>query len=400
MKNNELYEKNKCCGCGACVVTCPNNAIKMISDQYGYKFPSIYEDLCINCGACKKICAFSKQKAEIKSDCFVCVNRNENQLMKSASGGVFSAIATSFILSGGFVCGSAAKFDKGVITVEHILINDLNDLPKLQGSKYVQSDTINAFFEIKNLLMEGEKVLFSGTPCQVDAIKSICKKYVGESLFTIDLICHGVPNQLLLNSYLSEYQKRQKSTLKYIDFRNKKYGWDKIGISIFDNNEEKLITPNTSSYYKYFSDGEINRQNCYDCPYTNLNRVGDITIGDYWGAKDLSPEIVRTLEISVDKGVSCAIVNNSVGYKIFDKYGGNLKKHPVEIEKVMIVNTQLKEPAKHTIKRDWILRTFSEKGYGSIEKSFQINLLFIRIKKKLKQTFPKPLKKVIKSFMR
>lgn len=397
MKTYELYEENKCCGCGACVVTCPKKAITMKNNQYGFIYPEIDEITCIDCGACKNICAFTKENSHITSDCLVCVNKDYEQIMNSASGGVFSAIASSFIASGGFVCGATSKFENGIIKVEHVVINTLSELKKLQGSKYVQSNTVNAFKEIKKLLNKGEKVLFSGTPCQVDAIKSMCKKYIGLSLYTVDIICHGVPSQMFFNEYLKEYQKRCKSNLTYLDFRNKRFGWGLTGISKFENNVEKLMTPNTSSYYKYFLDGEIYRPNCYSCPYANQDRVGDITIGDYWGVENLSPEIVKSMDISVHNGVSCVIINTVIGHKILDIYGKNLKKHPVEIEKVMIINTQLREPAKHTQKRVWILQTFSKKGYGSIEKSFQRDLLFTKIKKKIKQIFPKPLKNMVKN---
>lgn len=397
MKNDELFNKKICCGCGACAVICPRNAISLIEDLYGFTYPQIDDDKCINCGACKKVCAFRKEKEENKFTCYACANKNENLIMKSASGGAFSAIADSFLKKGGYVCGAVGKVQEGYAIVEHEVISKREELYQLQGSKYVQSATLTSFKKIQQLLKDGEKVLFSGTPCQVDAIKSLCRKYVGVSLFTMDIICHGVPNQKIFNGYLEEYQKRRGSILSYIDFRNKQYGWGLKGVTRFEDETEGAITPENSSYYKMFLDGEIYRESCYYCPYANLNRVGDLTIGDYWGFQDLSPELKDKPYISEKKGVSCLIVNEPAGADLIREYGEGLVVYPVEVEKVMIINTQLREPANHTGKRDKFLQTFSNKGYGVIEKKYQGKLKIKRYKSKIKSIVPGSIKNVLKS---
>ena len=385
-----------CCGCGACAVNCPKKAISLVENKYGFTYPRIEENECIDCGACKRVCVFSKGKTANEYKCYACSNQDNDLIMKSASGGVFSAIASAFLADKGYVCGASAIIKDGEITVEHKIINNINELYQLQGSKYVQSSTRRSFCEIQKLLKNGQKVLFSGTPCQVDAIKSLCKQYVGKNLFTIDLICHGVPSQKFLNGYLKEYQKRNRARLTYIDFRNKQYGWGLTGITKFIGKDDKTISPETSSYYKLFLDGEIYRENCYNCTYTNLNRVGDLTIGDYWGFQDLSPELKGNPNISEKKGVSCLMVNNEVGDIMLRKYGENLFTYPVEIEKVMVINTQLREPARCTSKREHILNTFLNKGYEPIEKAFQQQLMIKRCKKSIKNIIPKSVKNIIK----
>lgn len=400
MNNSQLYNKNACCGCGACAVVCPKNAISMLEDKYGFVYPSIDSNLCINCGKCKKNCAFIAEKESNEFSCYACANKNNDQILKSASGGAFSAIAYAFLKSGGYVCGATCKIVNGIVKVEHEIISKIEELPKLQGSKYVQSSTIDAFKKIRELIQEGKMVLFSGTPCQVDAIRKICTEYIGKNLFTIDLICHGVPSQKFFNGYLANYQQRKKSQLTYIDFRNKKFGWGLTGLAIFSNNHEDIITPEVSSYYKLFLDGEIYRENCYSCPYANLKRVGDLTIGDYWGIEKYSPDIMMKPNISSMEGVSCLLINNERGKKIIDEYGEGLAMYPVEIEKIMKINTQLREPACHTVERDKILSIFSNDGYATIEKMFQRKKIIRKIKRGIKKIVPKPIKKVLKQLMK
>ena len=395
MNSVELYTEKSCCGCGVCAVTCPQNAIWLTENKYGFIYPQIDENKCINCGACKKVCVYSKEKIKNEYESFACVNTNVDLLMKSASGGVFSAIAFSFLKSGGYVCGAAAEIKNGIITVEHRVINKVDELYQLQGSKYVQSCTLISFEKIQQLLKKGEKVFFSGTPCQVDAIKSLCKQYIGKTLFTIDVICHGVPSQKLLNGYLQCIQKKKGACLTYVDFRNKQYGWGLTGIAKFKGKNDETITPDNSSYYKLFLEGEIYRNNCYSCPYASMNRVGDLTIGDYWGFQDLSPELKFNPMISEKRGVSCLIVNNQIGHELLYNYGGELVTYPVEIEKVMVINTQLREPVKHTAKREYIMNTFVNKGYEPIEKLFQREMAIKRYKIIIKNIIPKPIKIII-----
>lgn len=402
METVDLYKENQCCGCGACIIKCPKHAIILRENEYGFTYPVIDSSRCIDCKTCINVCAYGVnniKKQAINYNSYACVTSDEELLMNSASGGVFSAISYEFIKNGGYVAGATSSFQNGKISVKHIVINHIEDLYRLQGSKYVQSDTIDSFIEIGNLLKNGEKVLFSGTPCQVDAVKSLYEKYLGRQLYTIDIICHGVPSQRLLNGYLEEYQNSRKAELKYIDFRNKKYGWGLTGIAVFNNGHTETFTPTASSYYRYFLDGEIYRDNCYSCPYANLNRVGDISIGDYWGASRYSPELFQNGLLSEKKGISCLIVNNDIGESLIQKYGLKLTRFPVEIRKILIINTQLKEPARHTQKRERILESFKRhNGYRNIEIEYRREMLIRRAKQRIKLLIPEEIKQGLKKW--
>ena len=193
--------KGECCGCGLCTTVCKKNAIVMKEDSKGFIYPEINEELCIQCGMCTKICSYNSEEIfNTPIESYAALTKNKRVLSKSASGGVFATIAEQFIKSGGWVCGSVMEFKKGIATCYHRVTNKLNDIEKMQGSKYVQSDITDALPEIKQLISKKEKILFCGTPCQVSAVKKMAADY--DELYTIDIICHGVPSVHLYNDCL------------------------------------------------------------------------------------------------------------------------------------------------------------------------------------------------------
>ena len=340
-----LYDdKTECCGCGACFSICPKNAITMQEDEYGFIYPKIDTKTCVECGLCVRSCHYKNADdlhTPIKS--LAAVNKDDNLLKNSASGGMFSAIAESFLSDGGYVCGAAMDFEENVADVRHIIIHSVDELYRLQKSKYVQSSTDKVYKELQALFKNGEKVLFSGTPCQVEAAKTIARKTGGE-LYTIDIICHGV-------------------------------------------------NPNTESYYYYFLNGEIYRNCCYQCPYAQKQRVGDITIGDYWGIEQYNPELLieHGGTINSQKGVSCLLINTEQGQQLIEKYGSKIESYPVEFSNIAQVNTQLNQPAKHTDLRYRIFKKYKSNGYAGVESMFDC----YQQKQKMKQSVKKCMRRVL-----
>ena len=387
---DKVYKnKTDCCGCGICMTVCPKHAIQMNKDEMGFVYPEIKRDVCVDCGLCQKKCCFSKRKnqgiGECGSDCYAACNINREELSKSTSGGVFSAIAHAFLENGGVVVGVCMNLDSGKVHVYHAVIESPYELAELQGSKYVQSNLWECMDALDDKLKHGKKVLFSGTPCQVDAVKGKYKEYLESQLYTIDIICHGVPSQMFFEDFINNYQKETDLKIKKIVFRDKKYGWGLSG-QLIASNENVKFAPNEFSYYKYFLDGETYRDSCYACPYACPERIGDITIGDYWGVKAYDPQLLveNGGAFDLEQGVSCLIVNNARGEELLKKFGINVQKEPIELQHVMKINAQLREPAKHTALRNKIFLRYSKYGYSAVESLFQKQQFYRKIKRKIK----------------
>lgn len=369
-------DKKDCCGCSACMNICPKNAITMEPDQAGFLYPIINNELCIECGACQKACNYQNEhELNEPKKAFAAVNRDEKQLMLSASGGVFSAIATKILKEGGVVFGATLSFDNGYANPHHIGIDSIDDLPKLQGSKYVQSKIGDTYRQAKRYLSVGRKVLFSGTPCQIDGLYGYLKKDY-DGLITVDVICHGVPNEKMFNGYLQEERKKRaaKSITGYV-FRDKRKGWGMNGRIdyIRKNGSEKrdFIPARLTSYNTFFLDGDIYRENCYSCIYAKRSRSSDLTIGDYWGIEIEHPDLISKDLFDEKKGISCILANSNKGILLCESMDERLQLYDSSFKKVSHKNMQLMEPIPKSEDRAVIMEMYVKKGYVAVENWFQ-----------------------------
>lgn len=240
-----------------------------------------------------------------KKECiFACYNYDEEIRKESSSGGFFSIIAEWVIDQNGIVYGAAFDSD---FSLYHIGVDRKDELYKLRGSKYVQSNIGNSFGEAKKALKTGRKVLFTGTPCQISALKKFLMRDY-DNLITVDVICHGTPSPMVWKKYLDEMCQNQ--TIKRIDFRDKDTGWKKYSIKI--ESEENVYSDIFSNdyYMKAFLDNYSLRPSCYQCITKGDKVSSDITIGDYWGVEQLEKEI------DDDKGLSVLLANTDVGIEI------------------------------------------------------------------------------------
>lgn len=368
-------KKDECCGCGACLNICPKQAISMQQDEYGFLYPKINEILCIGCKLCKKVCYYQSKKPKnepIKA--YAAVNKNEKQLLKSASGGVFSAIATQILNEGGVVFGATLTFENGKANPHHIYIDSVEDLIKLQGSKYVQSSLNHCYKKAKFFLENEKKVLFSGTPCQIGGLYGyLAKDY--DNLLTVDVICHGVPNTKIFNDFLQN-ERDKNSTMKVIgySFRDKLKGWGmNTRIDFIKDNSNKFLIryspARLKSYNTFFLDGDIYRENCYSCKYAGKLRVSDLTIGDYWGIEKEHPELKNSNSFDEKKGISCILINTHKGLN-FCKNIKNIYLFPSTFDKISKKNEQLKNPTKLSSKRNKILEMYKNNNYSYIDNWF------------------------------
>ena len=306
--NINILERKECTGCSVCAQVCPHNCIEMIETKEGFHYPVVDEKLCTDCGLCVKKCHALNDnfKTDFNQE-FYDVRANDEIRMKSSSGGMFTLIADYVLEKGGFVCG--ASWTEDWLGVEHIIIDDKKDLDKLRYSKYMESSLGNIFSEIKKLLNENKLVLFTGAPCQVSALYFYLGKDY-ENLITVDLLCNSVVPQKVWRKYLREtFNDNDIKDIEYIAFRDKnKFSWGRGLYIKFNNGKEYIKTKYECIYNILFSEHISAKYECLKCKYRKFERVGDITIGDYWG-----------VENSDNKGVSLVSVNSIKGEEVFEK---------------------------------------------------------------------------------
>lgn len=293
-------EKNKCCGCSACEVSCPKHCIEMKQDEEGFLYPQIDKHLCINCGKCRSVCpVLTKNDLRNNPDCYIAFSNNKNIRKKSSSGGLFTELAKEEIEKGGVVYGAGFN---ALFEVVHKSAICKEELELLRGSKYVQSQMNRTYEEVKNNIEQGRPVYFSGTPCQVAGLYS----YLGgrpEKLITQDFICHGVPSPLVWKKYLETYDG-----VKSAEFRSKKYGWHYFSMHIQTDRKCYYGRLDEDFYLKLFLDNTILRPICYNCSFKECGSKADITLADCWTSNQITDKV-----LDKDEGLSLVISNTEKG---------------------------------------------------------------------------------------
>lgn len=401
MSEIKLINKDEdCCACGACMNICPKSAISMKANDFGYLYPEIDKLKCIECGLCVRTCAYQNKE---KQGCnpnvvYALTSKNNDFVSKSASGGVFAQLASFFIENNGVVYGVA--FDENDIKngAKHISVNNLKDLYRLQGSKYVQSNIGMTMKAVKNDLDAGLKVLFSGSPCQVAGLKSFLKKDY-DNLYTVDVICHGVPSQRFFSDFLTHSEKKIKGKITDFSFRDKSKGQGMIArVKYTDKNGiEKEICKKGQlfSYFYLFLFGVTYRENCYSCPYAKKERFSDMTIGDYWGFNNIFDKNNVPDGMTDEKGISCALINTEKGSELFNSCKDSFIFLESSYEDVSKMNGQLKYPSKKNPYRERFFKVYAQSGYEGVERLYFKVFKKDILKYSIANSMPRNLKNII-----
>lgn len=365
-------DKKVCCNCNACTQICPKDAISSKTDGEGFVYPQIDPAKCIDCGLCQKVCAYQHiDEANSPLSVYAASSNDKDQILRSASGGIFAALASYILEQGGTVYGAAMKRSDDEFKILHIGITSIDELPRLQGSKYVQSEIGNTFIEIREQLKAGKNVLFSGTPCQCAGLKGFLMGKDYPNLYIVDVICHGVPSQKMFNDYI-DYQFPDLSDISNFSFRDKSKGWELAGRIDYENGKKhKFVPAGTSSYYSLFLSGQIYRENCYSCKYACNHRPGDLTIGDYWGIQREHPELLKSGTFKLQEGISCIIANTRQGENLLRLISSYVKTSPSTYDKLARKNSQLLHPSEQSAYRNLILTLYREGGYPFVDKSYR-----------------------------
>lgn len=386
--NNITKLGKDCCGCFSCEQICPKNCITLKPDNEGFFYPVVDESSCIDCGICVKKCPIlTDVKRQNTKTIYAAKIKDEEALFHSTSGGAFYELAKLILEKKGVVFGCA--YDENLVA-RHIYIDKIEDIRKLQNSKYVQSNLDGIFAKVKHFLDSNTPVLFCGTGCQVAGLKAFLGKAY-ENLYTADIVCHGVPSPKLFEKYLSFIEKKTGEKVTYFNFRSKKgHGWQHY--FQYDTKSKSKVTYGMfDPYYNAFIGSKTIRESCYNCKFANTTRPSDITLGDYWGIENAHPEFYSS------KGVSLILVNSDKGTKMWQDISDTLTCIESKLEKATPLNSNLLHPPQRPDCRDNIYKGID----GDFDKFVKTNLKFkVNPLKRVIMLFPSDLKFKIKRLIK
>ncbi len=369
----------KCCGCGACKNICPKKSINFVVNTEGFLYPEINYNCCTRCNLCEKVCPIlnhSYGEINLIEEAWGAKAIEYQLRYESSSGGIFSLLSEQILTRDGVVYGAA--FTNKFRSIGHVAVTESKELYKLRGSKYIQSDTGICFSEIKNHLENRQKVLFTGTPCQVAGLKSFLRKDY-ENLFCVDVICHGTPPAALWQKYLDYIEKKHVGKIVSVNFRHKEKGWKEFG---FDLEKEKIRyyrNMRDDPYIRMFLKNYCLRESCYQCEIKNSGYQSDITIGDFWGVETVAREIAD------DLGVSLVIIHTNKGKSLFEKIQPFIKSVSVDTTQAVSHNSAYFKSVTRPNERNCFFDDMNMLTWEQLTKKYLTEKIKVRIKRQIKR---------------
>lgn len=381
----DKLERNKCTGCFACAQKCPKKCISIEKDDEGFLIPVINHKQCIGCNICEGTCPqLNAVKKNMPIETYAAHARNEKLLIQSTSGGIFAIAAYAVLEDGGIVFG-VEMTDDGFVRM--CAIEKKEDLHKLQGSKYVQAYIGESYIQAKEYLLANRIVLFSGTPCQIAGLNSFLGKTY-EKLYTIEIVCHGVPSQEMFSAYRAWLGQKLGSEIKHWYFRNKeKDGWaqiDKLVLKDHSVYRRENLDPYTYSYLKSYN----LRESCYECQFCSPERCADITVGDYWGLRNYHPDFYSEL------GVCLLLVNTEQGRDLLEKIRTSIALLPSDYEYMKKHNSGLVSKPQRPVQREKFYEDFKRKSMDAFVR--QNMKVPFNMKEMLRQWIPHRVRLMVK----
>lgn len=390
-----LKNERDCTGCGACIAVCPKEAISFKSNRFGYEVPFIDKDICINCGMCSDVCSEKIVSEYTEKKAYLAFYKDQKKRYFSASGGLFSALANWIFTKGGVAFGTVIELNGTERTVHHRKAETWEELKSLLGSKYVQSDCSNELKQVKKYLKDDRHVLFCGTSCQIKGLQRYLQKSKVDQtkLYTLDLVCHGTPGRKLFSDYVDFLENKYNTTAMDFAFRKKEVSGASphesysisysISLSISDGTVIN-IPHNESSYYRMFLAGDSYRDACYDCEYASISKPADITLGDYFEAREDFPELFGSRDELKDVGeLSCVLANTAKGRQLLCMISEDVQLYEVEVERVQVSHSNLCKPSVYGLMRGKLFAIYEKNGFDGIESYYSYRDKMLAIPKRI-----------------
>lgn len=334
----------------------------------GFARAVIDDDACVHCGRCTKTCpVHNPPELRTQEAVFAAQSPSREVLLTSASGGAFYEVARSFLREGGVVYGAVMHVSHSVAHVVHEAVRDEAGLARLQNSKYVLGEAYPVFREVEDALKKGERVLFAGLPCQIAGLYG----YLGcdhEGLYTVDIFCHGNTSHAHLNLYLAYLAKKHRSEIVGYAFRDKSRGVGYKPRYELANGKTVRNTALQEAYWYLFQYSKFYRESCHTCPYACPRRVGDLSLGDFWGIENTRPEFLTANGGPFDPtcGISAVLANSSKGSTLV--HNANLRLEACAIEDISASGEAVRTPQPKPADRDLVLKMFREGDYAKIKR--------------------------------
>ncbi len=288
----------------------------------------------------KMIIDESSDNTSYEAACYKAHTKNDQIKFLSSSGGIFYQLGSEILNENGYVVGAQISTE-GVVSLD--ISENEQQLRRCLGSKYVQADAGMIYRNVEALLRKGYKVLFSGTPCQCNALRRYLNKEY-DNLYIVDLICHGVPSPGVWNKYLTHLNNKKISS---INFRDKRNGWNDFGLSIkYVDGTEIYNSKNNDVYLQLFLHNIILRKSCYKCKNKGLNRFSDITLGDFWGCTES------------DSGISACIVNTKKGSALLNSVINEIELERTNFDKILKRNINYSRSVGYPFSRNRFFKDY------------------------------------------
>ena len=364
-------KKLMCAGCEACTQVCPKHCLEMKTDDEGFRYPIKDNIKCINCKLCERVCPYNKAKFNDASEqtAFGGYHIDNNILQESTSGGAFSAICETFCDTNYAIFGAKTVG----LEVYHDYIENIKDLKIFRQSKYVQSHMGDNYKKTKYFLDQGEKVIFSGTPCQIAGLKNYLSKDY-DNLLTIEVICEGVPSPLYIEKYAKYISNKKHFNVESVEYRFKDTNkWDfevmkMMGLSSHENDGtfksfkiDRWFNPFWNIWLKHL----MSRPSCYECQYAKRERVADITLGDLWGVHLYCQDLYNK-----NKGASLIIANNDKGKEVISNINSKFHIRELNINDAIKYQSPLRKHIDNNDKRDEFIEDLKNMEYSDIIKKW------------------------------